>query len=221
MMRTRKGIAELDALFARWRPQKICFLKNSHIVGATTACALLIDIRIVILKTTSKELSTPDAVKEFMDIGGWKARRSGRELSFAKELCIESYAKGILTVRLLQESTDWREWIKTIGDVLFLETGDVDIVYQDKVYHLEIRHSEAETVFTVNIESNTKNDIYFMSALKTVLRKSAYCIGCRVCEANCPNGYISMDNGVIHVDDRCVKCGKCHEVSHGCLVANQ
>lgn len=38
----------------------------------------------IILETTSKELSNPSAVKEFMDIGGWKARRSGKELSFAK-----------------------------------------------------------------------------------------------------------------------------------------
>ena len=216
----KKGNSRAGCLVCPLATPKNMFFKEQSYSRCDNGLRTTTIFNNIILKTTSKELSTPDAVKEFMDIGGWKARRSGRELSFAKELCIESYAKGILTVRLLQESTDWREWIKTIGDVLFLETGDVDIVYQDKVYHLEIRHSEAETVFTVNIESNTKNDIYFMSALKTVLRKSAYCIGCRVCEANCPNGYISMDNGVIHVDDRCVKCGKCHEVSHGCLVAN-
>ena len=78
----------------------------------------------------------------------------------------------------------------------------------------------SEIIFTVNIGSNTKSDIYFMSALKTAMRKTAYCIGCGVCEANCPNGFISMNSGSVHVDDKCVKCKKCHDVFHGCLVAN-
>lgn len=47
----------------------------------------------IILETTSKELSNPSAVKEFMDIGGWKARRSGKELSFAKSYTNESLNK--------------------------------------------------------------------------------------------------------------------------------
>ena len=75
----------------------------------------------IILKTTSKELSSPAAVKEFMDIGGWKARRSGKELSFAQNLCLENLDKGILTIRILTNSSDWKEWIKTIGDVTFLD----------------------------------------------------------------------------------------------------
>lgn len=134
-----------------------------------------------------------------MNIGGWKARRSGKELSFSKELCIESYEKGVLTIRLLQQNTDWKEWIKTVGEVFYLENGDIEISYDDKLYHVNVESNGTEIIFTVNIGSNTKSDIYFMSALKTVMRKTAYCIGCRVCEANCPNGFISMSNGTVCV----------------------
>lgn len=174
----------------------------------------------IILKTTAKELSSKAAIEEFMNIGGWKARRSGKELSFAKEYSIENYEKGVLSIKLLRQLTDWREWIKTIGEVNYLENGNVEIIYEGKPYLVVIDEKEAETDYTVNIGSNTKNDIYFMSALKTVIRKSAYCIGCRVCEANCPNGFISMHDGVVKIDDKCVKCKKCHDVFHGCLVAN-
>lgn len=174
----------------------------------------------IILKTTAKELSSKAAIEEFMNIGGWKARRSGKELSFAKEYSIENYEKGVLSIKLLRQLTDWREWIKTIGEVNYLENGNVEIIYEGKPYLVVIDEKEAETVFTVNIGSNTKNDIYFMSAFKTVIRKSAYCIGCRVCEANCSNGFISMHDGVVKIDDKCVKCKKCHDVFHGCLVAN-
>lgn len=174
----------------------------------------------IILSTTSKELSSPEAVREFMDIGGWKARRSGKELAFAREYSIEQYDKGVLTIRLLHENTDWHEWIKTVGEVSYLENGNVEIIYGGKPYLIQISSENGEKVFTVNIGSNTKSDIYFMSALKTVFRKTAYCIGCQVCEANCPNGFIQMNGNEVKIDDRCIKCKKCHDIFHGCLVAN-
>ena len=174
----------------------------------------------IILETTSKELSNPSAVKEFMDIGGWKARRSGKELSFAKSYTNESFEQGVLTIQVSRIETDWKQWIKTIGNVTFLENGNVEVLYRDNLYHIEIAENANGLTATVVIGTNTQKDIYFMSELKTVFRKTAYCIGCRVCEANCPHGFISMKDGHVTIDDRCVKCKKCHDVFHGCLVAN-
>ena len=174
----------------------------------------------IILETTSKELSNPSAVKEFMDIGGWKARRSGKELSFAKSYTNESFEQGVLTIQVSRIETDWKQWIKTIGNVTFLENGNVEVLCRDKLYHIEIAENTNGLTATVVIGKNTQKDIYFMSELKTVFRKAAYCIGCRVCEANCPHGFISMKDGHVTIDDRCVKCKKCHDVFHGCLVAN-
>lgn len=174
----------------------------------------------IILETTSKELSNPIAVKEFMDIGGWKARRSGKELSFAKSYTNESFEQGVLTIQVSRIETDWKQWIKTIGNVTFLENGNVEVLCRDKLYHIEIAENTNGLTATVVIGKNTQKDIYFMSELKTVFRKTAYCIGCRVCEANCPHGFISMKDGHVTIDDRCVKCKKCHDVFHGCLVAN-
>lgn len=174
----------------------------------------------VILETTAKELSTPEAVKEFMDIAGWKARRSGRELSIAKTLCTDNFEKGILTITLLKRSTDWQQWIKTVGDVTYLSNGDVEIIYEGKPYIVSHTIIQGKEVFTVPIGTNTKRDIYFMSALKTIFRKSTYCIGCGVCQANCPNGYITFLNGNVEIDDKCIKCKKCHEIDYGCLLAN-
>ena len=174
----------------------------------------------IFLETTSKELSNPSAVKEFMDIGGWKARRSGKELSFAKSYTNESFEQGVLTIQVSRIETDWKQWIKTIGNVTFLENGNVEVLCRDKLYHIEIAENTNGLTATVVIGKNTQKDIYFMSELKTVFRKTAYCIGCRVCEANCPHGFISMKDGHVTIDDRCVKCKKCHDVFHGCLVAN-
>ena len=174
----------------------------------------------IILETTSKIFSTPADCKYFMDTCGWRARRSGKELNFAEDFCIESIDNGILTIELFRERTDWREWIKTLGDVVSISDKSIEVIYKAKRYIINRSVTGDIQKFTVDIFSNTKDDIYFSAAVKTIFRKAAYCIGCHVCEANCPQGLISMSNGQICIDDTCIKCQKCHEVFHGCLVAN-
>lgn len=174
----------------------------------------------IIINTTSKDLSSPEAVKEFMDIGGWKARRSGKELSFAKSLCVDKFEKGIFEITLLEQNTTWEEWIKTVGDVTYLDDGGVEVVYKGFPYRLSRTKTGNIETFRVPIETNTKRDILFMLALKTIFRKTAYCVSCKVCEVNCPNGFILMYDGIVKIDDRCIKCKKCHDISHGCLLAD-
>ena len=174
----------------------------------------------ILLNTTSKIFSTQKDETEFMETSGWKARRSGRELNIAEENCIENTENGILTVTLVKERTDWREWLKTMGDIIDISDTAIELIFNKRTYRISRRTEGAKQIFSVDLSSNTKDDILFGSVLKTVFRKSAYCIGCHVCEANCPNGYITMQEGRVSIDDRCIKCRKCHDVFHGCLVAN-
>ena len=107
-----------------------------------------------------------------------------------------------------------------MGDIIDISDTAIELIFNKKTYRISRRTEGAKQIFSVDLSSNTKDDILFGSVLKTVFRKSAYCIGCHVCEANCPNGYITMQEGRVSIDDRCVKCKKCHDVFHGCLVAN-
>lgn len=216
----KKGNSRAGCLVCPLAATKNMYFKEQSYKYTETGKRTTTTFNNIILNTTAKELSSEAAVQEFMNIAGWKARRSGKELSFAKEYTVASFDKGVLTIKLLKQSTEWKEWLKTVGEVNYLENGNVEIIYEGKPYLMTVNTNGPETDFTINIGSNTKQDIYFMSALKTVMRKSAYCIGCRVCEANCPNGFISMKDGVVKIDGRCVKCKKCHDVFHGCLVAN-
>ena len=174
----------------------------------------------IIMKTTSKELSSQEAVEEFMNIAGWKARRSGKELNFAKRYFDDSLEKGILKITLSRINTDWHQWIKTVGRVAFITENQFSVEYARKNYIVNVESAGKETVFSVDVSANTHDDILFASALKTALKKTAYCIGCQVCEANCPNGYITFEGGQVYIDDRCTKCKKCHDITYGCLVAN-
>ena len=172
------------------------------------------------METTSKVFSTQSDLFEFMNMCGWKARKSGKELSFSEDYCIEQQEGNILTITLKRQKTELSEWVKTLGDIIEFDENQIVIQYHGKVYHISVIHDRKDTILKVNTITNTAEDIYFMSGLKTVCRKTAYCIGCHVCEANCPNGFIHMEKGRVKIDDRCVKCQKCHDVFHGCLVAN-
>ena len=216
----KKGNSRAGCLVCPLAASKNMYFKEQSYGKSETGELTTTTFNKIILDTTSKNLSSDEAVKEFMDIGGWKARRSGKELSIAKNLSIDEFEKGVLTITTYANATDWKEWIKTVGKVSFLTDGDVEVIFECHPYKIKQTVENDRTIFTVNIGTNTKRDIYFMSALKTIFRKSAYCIGCGVCEANCPHGFISLHDGIVEIDDRCVKCRKCHDIFHGCLLAN-
>lgn len=56
--------------------------------------------------------------------------------------------------------------------------------------------------------------------LKQALKKSAYCVGCKVCEANCIFDAIEFDKDGVHIDSlKCKQCKNCHSIPNGCFVA--
>lgn len=164
----KKGNSRAGCLVCPLATSKNMFFKEQAYSKNSVGSRSTTTFNDIILNTTAKELSTPAAVQEFMNIGGWKARRSGKELSFSKELSIENYEKGVLTIRLLQQNTDWKEWIKTVGEVFYLENGDVEISYDKKLYHVNIESNGSEIIFTVNIGSNTKSDKSFAVMLTDI-----------------------------------------------------
>ncbi len=216
----KKGNSRAGCLVCPMAAYKNFFFKEQCYGGDPESPLSTTRYNNIILNTTSKIFSTQKDVTEFMETSGWKARRSGRELNIAEENCIENTENGILTVTLVKERTDWREWLKTMGDIIDISDTAIELIFNKRTYRISRRTEGAKQIFSVDLSSNTKDDILFGSVLKTVFRKSAYCIGCHVCEANCPNGYITMQEGRVSIDDRCIKCRKCHDVFHGCLVAN-
>ncbi len=174
----------------------------------------------IILETTSKVLSTKQAKLEFIDNRGWTARKSGRELSIAKVLHEEELKDGILKVTIFKNTDDWKEWLKTLGKVVFFDDSKIDVLFQEKLYSIKHNKLANKEEFIIPIVTNKKIDIDFVASLKIIFRKSAYCIRCNVCASNCPHGFINMSDNSISISDNCYSCRKCHEIEYGCLIAN-
>ena len=162
-----------------------------------------------------KSFPSENALNEFIANGGWKARKNGRDIDVQLNYTEFSEKEhGIMKVN--RAKTSWREWIKTIG-VLLNDTSPYQILFQNQQYIFEVIENDNNLEVRYDISLSKQNPL-FIKLLKNVFRKSACCVGCRACEADCHNGCISMKNGDLQISENCVHCFQCHKVEKGCLV---
>lgn len=154
-------------------------------------------------------------VLSYLTNGGWNARNNGRNLANNPFRCIEKTTAGTFTINVISPTTDWKEWIKTIGNVSC--RGDDCIVwYQDKEIQFKLHENNNGYVVSIK-ESVLKENPRFSKLFRQVFRKATYCGICRVCETNCHNGCIKFIDGKVQITD-CIHCHQCHEIDDGCLL---
>lgn len=155
------------------------------------------------------------SAKTYVANGGWCARRNGRELKDNPSRCTEKSTNGILEIHVETPATDWREWIKTIGQ-LKGSAPQYAIVAEGHTYDFSVRGDQGSYVVCIQ-ETLLANDPLFGRRFKQVFRKAAYCVACKVCQVNCRRGNIFFDsNGKVSLS-LCAHCGDCHEIDSGCL----
>ena len=145
-----------------------------------------------------RDMTDDPNIETYISNGGWASRKNGRDIKNNPERYIETERDGKLYIRVISPKTDWREWIKTLGDLPF----DFSIVETADGYEVGFPIEYNKTVLG--------------KRFKQVFRKAAYCIGCRACEVNCVFGCIDFSNGLKITN--CRHCQQCHEVDEGCLM---
>lgn len=154
-------------------------------------------------------------LEEFMTNGGWKARKNGLDLKNILNY-EELITKDLISITVYDQRTDWKEWIKTIG-ILLNDTSPYIIKTKNNIYEFEVLPDNEKLL--INIDARIfKEDPTFIKLFKNVFRKSANCIQCRVCEADCPYGHLHMTKNGVSIDSSCLHCSLCHKVDAGCLV---
>ena len=139
----------------------------------------------------------------YITSGGWENRRSGRGIKDNYQKYKERTADGKVEIELIDPSSDWREWLKT---------ANTDII------QYRVHSTNRGYIFTVDemlFKKFPSEGKYFRQAL----RKTAYCVGCKVCETNCKHGHLKFIDGKITISN-CIRCHECHEIPAGCHVFN-
>ena len=163
-----------------------------------------IDEYIEIIKTLNNwDNYSEQELHTYVTSGGWNNRCSGRGIAGNSLKYKETIVSGKITIEIIHPSSDWREWIKT---------ADTSLIQFD------VSETNTGFRFVVN-EKDVKNHPTAGKIIRQSLKKAAYCVGCRVCEINCPGGHISFNNGKVSISD-CIKCHACHDIPAGCHVYN-
>lgn len=169
----------------------------------------------IIRECYKESFASNTALEQFIRIGGWKARKNGRDISIPVNYSEASMAENRL-ISISEPHTDWKIWIKTIG-ILLNDTSPYRINFRGEI--LEFSLMDRVDGYDIEISKKTiKENPEFLKLLKNVFRKAACCVGCRVCQADCLYGCISFKDGNVKISERCIHCSQCHKVEKGCLV---
>ena len=211
----RKGLARVGCIMCPESTDRYTWFVNSIYPGKIKPYVDLIT------STSRKTFRSAEEITEFIGGSYWQARKSGIVL---QETLTDAYERseglsyfwesGNLSVDLFQQ------WIKTLGSVHEDDQGqqylkrprslDIGIPFVAKT--LQSGAGRVEFHFRSEDEQKT-----MVPQIKTVIRKSVACIACRNCEAECPTGAISMQNGVLSLDSTlCTRCLRCYEPDLSC-----
>lgn len=169
-----------------------------------------------IRKAYDKAFQTREALEQFIEVGGWKARKNGRDITIPINYKEQKDSSKNIIINITQPRTNWREWMKTIG-ILANDNSPYIINFRGSMYQFSVE--ESENSISVFIDSNTAyENPEFVKHLKNVFRKAACCVGCRECQADCPHGCLHFEDGQVRISDACRHCSQCHKVEKGCLV---
>ena len=173
-----------------------------------------------IISTSGKKNYTKEDYDRLVEDGYWRSRKSGRELNFGRDKHIFEGLYGKTVITVLERNERWKEWVKTIGQLTYLDNNRYSIVYKSKSYLVQVKElpNNAEQ-FTFPTLGSSKDEIKFLSLFKSSIIKSVYCVNCGYCAAECRFGCIDM-NGDVKISDNCKHCNSCHDIYAHCIRYN-
>ena len=172
------------------------------------------------IATTSGKTNYSEAeMRNFIDAGFWRTRRSGRELNFGQDCFEVKPDDNPPKIIVYRDQLNWKLWAKTIGGLTQTDENAYAIKFGEKLYQITVTRNTGSLIFSLPNCGKSKEDVRLFSLFRSAIVKTLYCIGCGVCEAECKYSCIKMANG-IEVGDNCVHCHSCHDIHEHCLRYN-
>lgn len=167
----------------------------------------------IIKDTSARDFPTKEDTERFFNVGGWKVRNNGRDIN---TLPVKYIEKPDNSIEVINPSQEWIEWMKTVGP-FYISEGSCIVKHGGETYSFGISENEGH-IYVQLPDRLVKNASTVAKYIRQVFRKSAYCIGCKECQADCPYGCLKFVDGKVHISDECRHCLNCHKPASGCLL---
>ncbi len=160
-------------------------------------------------------------IREYIINRQWKKRSGGRGINTNGSSINFIHNNKDIKAIISNPKEDFLEWFKTIGEAVYnihknKTSGQLKV--DKEIFNFEINRQDNNS-YAITLE-DTGNHILIQSKIKKILYKSAYCIHCGVCEAECPTGALQLHPKVKIDLKKCIHCANCINFAEkGCLRA--
>lgn len=172
----------------------------------------------IIRSSMRKDCSSESEWESYLADGGWKQRSSGKLLRNSENKIINISSPTEERFIIKGSNYNWKKWMVTLGDIVEISEGV--FVLQHGEVSLRFKAETKDDVVTITFPplAKSKSSIRFMYLFKNALNKSAYCMNCKECMAECPNGALTITDDDIIIKN-CKHCEKCLDKPKGCVIA--
>ena len=173
----------------------------------------------IIRKSALAKFEEGTEIEKYLDTGGWKARMGGRNLLNGGNRVVEQLSDEYLILNINEQKSNWKEWIKAIGEVVQISDAKYSIEHRGQSYVFQVLDRSGKLNVKIQNRFDNRDAIRFRYLFKNVFYKAAYCVNCRNCQIECPIGALSMTEEGVHISKECIHCEACLDLDKGCLVA--
>ena len=174
----------------------------------------------IIFELNTSEQKNSDKQVSYVENNGWKARKNGRDISISPKDYDESIVGSNLVITFKNIGNNYIQWLKILGSVIYNEDcSRIVIDSHGSSHELSVSYLDNDYIRVIISNESTASNIIFLKNIRKIFRKCHYCVGCKVCEANCKFGNLSFDErGNVSIKDTCKHCGQCLDIDTGCFV---
>ena len=172
----------------------------------------------VVRSLVNKNFTNDEDSNKYFSDRGWQARGSGKTLSIGKNKIEMLKESDIYIFTITNSNYSWLKWLPVLGDFVEVDDNKFSLQYEGESIIFSVATQADKEIISLRVSLLDKKTIKFLSLLKNVLNKAAYCRNCRDCVIECPYGALTITDDDVQVKN-CRHCYRCLDKPQGCLAA--
>ena len=173
---------------------------------------------IEIVRSLTNKNFVDDDWRDYFSDRGWQARGSGKTLLIGeKKIEVVKDSKRYDFI-ITNANYSCHKWLPVIGDIVEIGDNKFSLQYEDTSIIFSVDTQDGKEIISLRVSELDKRAIKFLSQLKNVLNKAAYCRNCRDCMIECSHGALTITADDVQIKN-CRHCYRCLDKPQGCLAA--